>query len=66
MSDGKTFTTFANRSETIKTKNGVELREVVTIETRKTLCYELYMDGELISKHDNLKTAMSLWKDFSA
>lgn len=66
MSDGKTFIHFNNESKTLQNKNGIELREIITIETRKTLCYELYMDGELISKHGDIKTAMSLWKDFSA
>lgn len=66
MSDGKTFTTFANKSETIKSKNGVELREVMTIQTRVIVCYELYMDGELVNKFKDAKTANAMWKDFSA
>ena len=48
--------------ETIANKNGVELRQVTI--TDKTH-WELFMDGELLNKFYNLKTAKSMWKDFS-
>ena len=66
MSDGRTFTTFANESKTLLDKNGIELREVISVKTSVAVSYELYMDGELLSKHKDLKTAKALWKDFSA
>lgn len=66
MSDGKTFTTFANESRTLLDQNGIELREIISVKTCLTIRYELYMDGELLSKHNDLKTAKALWKDFSA
>ena len=49
---------------TLKNKNGVELREVILVSTGKTVCYEIYVDGDWYTKVANLRTATSLWKDF--
>jgi len=54
------------KSVTIKSKNGVDLREVKVIETETVLHYELYMDGELVNRYNSVKVATSMWKDFSA
>lgn len=51
---------------TIENRNGVELREIKSTATERVLCYELYIDGEWINRFSNLKTAKSMWKDFSA
>ena len=51
-------------SMTIKSKNGVDLRKVVVTKTNTAI--ELYMDGELINRYKSEKTAISMWKDFSA
>ena len=63
-------TFYANKTvtetKTIKNKNGVELRVVTKTETNVTLHYELYMDGELVNKYKDAKTANAMWKDFSA
>lgn len=48
--------------EIIASKNGVELRQITVVEK---IHYEIYMDGELLNKFYNLKTAKSMWKDFS-
>ena len=48
--------------EIIASKNGVELKQITI--TDKTH-WELFMDGELLNKFYNLKTAKSMWKDFS-
>ena len=50
-------------SEIIASKNGIELRQVTVT---KKIHFELYMDGELLNKFYNLKTAKAMWKDFSA
>lgn len=47
----------------ISKKNGITLTEVTH---KETVHYELYMDGELINKFYNVKTAKSMFKDFSA
>ena len=49
----------------IGNKNGVTLKEIFTVITEKKM-YELYLDGELINKFSNIKTAMAMYKDFSA
>ena len=48
--------------EIIANKNGVELRQITVT---KKVHWEIYMDGELLNKFYNLKTAKSMWKDFS-
>lgn len=48
--------------EIIANKNGVELRQITVTEK---VHYEIYMDGELLNKFYNLKTAKAMWKDFS-
>lgn len=48
--------------EIIANKNGVELRQITVTEK---VHWELFMDGELLNKFYNLKTAKSMWKDFS-
>ena len=54
------------KSVTLKSKNGVELRMVLTAETEQVICYELYADGDLLNKFKSEKTAVSMWKDFAA
>ena len=49
--------------ELVASKNGVELKQITTA---VKVYFELYMDGELLNKFDNAKTAKSMWKDFSA
>ena len=44
-------------------KNGVMLRAV---KVQEKTHFELYMDGELLNKFTNEKTAKAMWKDFSA
>lgn len=46
-------------------KNGVELRRVLQAATSVVMCYELYMDGEFLSRYKNEKEARSMWKDFA-
>ena len=48
--------------EIIANKNGVELRQITVTEK---VHWELFMDGELLNKFYNLKTAKAMWKDFS-
>lgn len=48
--------------EIIASKNGVELRQITVTEK---IHYEIFMDGELLNKFYNLKTAKAMWKDFS-
>lgn len=48
--------------EIICDKNGVTLKQVTVTEK---IHWELLMDGELINKFYNLKTAKAMWKDFS-
>lgn len=50
-------------TEILGKKNGVELRQIQILEK---IHYELYMDGELLNKFYNLKTAKAMFKDFSA
>jgi hypothetical protein len=44
-------------------KNGVILKAV---KVQEKTHFELYMDGELLNKFINEKTAKAMWKDFSA
>ena len=48
--------------EVIAKRNGVELHEISILEK---IHWEVYMDGELVNKYYNLKTAKQMWKDFS-
>lgn len=49
----------------LESKNGVELFEIVMKDSGKTISYEIYMDGEYLSRYHNEKQARSMWKDFS-
>jgi len=55
----------ATTYNTLKTKNGVELREIVFLSTGEIVCYEIYMDGEWINKFKDKREASSMWKDFA-
>jgi hypothetical protein len=56
----------ATKVNVIKSKNGVELREVRLVSNDKPLCYEIYVDGEYWTRYDNQKVATRYWKDFAA
>lgn len=52
----------------LESKNGVELFEIVmkiNEKETKTISYEIYMDGEYLSRYHNEKQARSMWRDFS-
>ena len=46
-------------------KNGVELRRVLQAATSVVMCYELYMDGEFLSRFKVEREARAMWKDFA-
>ena len=52
-------------SETMKNENGVELRVIRWTQTGKVISYELYMDGEFLSRYHNEREARAMWKDFA-
>ena len=48
--------------EIIADKNGITLKRITVTEK---IHWELFMDGELVNKFYNEKTAKAMWKDFS-
>lgn len=48
--------------EVLSSKNGIELKKI-TVAAK--IHYELYMDGDLLNKFKNLKTAQAMFKDFA-
>ena len=66
MTHGSTFKTSITTSSIIANKNGIILKQVSMVATSQTRHFELYMDGELLNKFYNLKTAKAMFKDFSA
>lgn len=46
-------------------KNGVELRVIKWAQTGKVISYELYMDGDFLSRYNSEREARAMWKDFA-
>ena len=55
----------ATRCNIMENENGVELREIILNSTGKTLCYEIYMDGDYINRLTSKREARQLWKAFA-
>ena len=66
MTHGTTFKTAITTASIIGNKNGIVLKEITMTSNSKACYFELYMDGELLNKFYNLKTAKAMFKDFSA
>ena len=49
----------------LNSKNGIDLFEIVMNATGKVVSYEIYMDGEYMSRFTNKREATSVWKDFA-
>ncbi len=51
---------------TLASRNKVDLRAIVMVETKKISHYEIYVENVFFTRYDNEKTAKKMWKDFSA
>ena len=55
----------ATKIEILKSKEGVELKEVTLVKTGEIIYYEIYIDGDWINKFKSKRVALSMWKDFA-
>ena len=66
MYNAKYFKHSISETKTIMSKNNVDLKEIIMVETKQVAHYEIYIEGNFWTRYHDEKTAKKMWKDFSA